>query len=89
MSNSTIVVGSEGSIEAPYLASAATAFTDAIGGDVNGCFGFNRDTGGLVNTLEARINAAWVSVALTGTIFQSRIQFDPKSGALFHPGQTF
>jgi hypothetical protein len=77
----TMTVGSAGSMRAPYLATTGNVYTDAIGGDVAGCFGFNDDTdAGPVYTLELRTDTgvdSWVSVALAGYLIQRQVPYNP------------
>lgn len=73
VTNGTLVVGSAGSMQAPYLAAAQAAGTDGDFGDLNGCFAFLRDTNLSVSTIEARINGVWVSTSLSGYIIQARV----------------
>ncbi len=88
VTNGALTVGSAGSIQAPYLEQTGALFTDAIGGNLNGCFGFNDDTdAGPIYTLEARMNGAWVSVALTGFLMQRSLDYIPNPDIWVHPNQ--
>ena len=88
VTNDAIVVGTEGTMIAPYLSQTGAAFTDAIGGDVNGAFGFNNDSDtGPTRTLEVRAEGSWLSVAVTGYLHQNRIPWVEKSTFLYHPDQ--
>ncbi len=86
-----MVVGTSGSLVIPYLESTGAAGTDALFGDQNGSIAINRDTDtGPTNTIEVRANGSWVSVAVTGYIIQSELDYtDPKNGKqyLTHPAQ--
>ena len=88
--NTALIVGSSGSLVAPYLSQTGAAFTDAIGGDVNGAIGINYDNDtGPTSTLEVRSNGAWVSVAVTGYLMQSRVPWMKDSTFLSHPDQVY
>jgi hypothetical protein len=88
VSNSTLTVGAEGSIEIPYWESTSGGGSDVAFGDVNGCIGLLRDTdAGPTNTLEARMNGSWVSVALTGYLIQRELDYIPSDMVWFHPQQ--
>lgn len=91
VANGSLTVGTLGSIVAPYRDSTDAAFSDAVGGNLDGSFGFQRDNdAGPILTLEARMNGAWVSVALAGTLIPARREFDGKNaGYIVHPGQLF
>ena len=93
LTNSALAVGTAGSMVAPYLAQTGAAFTDGIGGDLDGAFGFNRDTDtGPTDTLEARVNGSWVSVSLSGTLLPARREYiEAKNGRRYdvHPNQVF
>jgi len=89
VTNAAIIPGTSGTIVAPYLASTGAAFTDAIGGNINGAFGFNRDTDtGPTDTLEARLNGAWVSTALTGQLFQRNLEYIGRKDVWINPLQV-
>jgi len=71
--NTALTVGSAGSVVIPYLSQTGAAFTDAIGGNVNGAIGINYDSDtGPTATLEGRVEGAWNSVSLTGYEIQGR-----------------
>lgn len=90
ITNGELTVGSEGSIEAPYLSQTGAAFSDAIGGNLDGCFGFNYDSDtGPTATLEARIEGAWLSMALTGIGVQKKVPYAPSSDVWVHSAQVY
>lgn len=73
VTNESLTVGSEGSVVIPYLSTTDAAFTDALGGNVNGAIAINYDSDtGPTSTIEARVEGAWLSVAVTGYLIQSR-----------------
>ncbi|MCH8990547.1 MAG: hypothetical protein IIA44_02180, partial [Acidobacteria bacterium] len=76
VTNAAITVGTAGTLIAPYLATTGPAFTDTIGGNINGAIGVNDDTDeGPVFTLECRQAGSWLSVAVSGTNFPSSVPF--------------
>lgn len=87
--NAALVVGTAGSLVVPYLSSTGNAFSDAIGGDNDGCIGINYDSDtGPTATLEARVNGGWLSVAVTGTEIQGRtFGGGKKHGEKWHDNQ--
>lgn len=88
VTNDAITVGSEGSLIIPYLSSTAGAFTDAVGGNVNGCVGLQNDTdAGPVRTFEARFEGSWLSVAMSGYLHQRNVPIDEHSPLWFHQDQ--
>ena len=92
VTNGALTVGSIGSLVAPYRSTTDAAFNDAAGGDVDGAFGFQRDSdAGPILTLEARMNGAWVSVAVAGTLLPAKREYDPSAANkyLVHPNQVF
>lgn len=66
VAEAALTTGSLGSMVAPYQNTSAGAFVDGTGGNLNGSFGFNRDSDDGTTTLEARVEGSWVSVALSG-----------------------
>lgn len=89
VSNSALTVGTSGSMVIPYLAQAGVAFTDAIGGNLNGAIGVNQDTTPGANTIEVRVNGSWLSVAVSGYIIQSHIPWSDKATAWVHEDQVY
>jgi len=72
----------------PYLDSTGAAFTDAIGGNINGAIGINYDNDtGPTSTIEVRSNGAWVSAAVSGYEIQGKTVGDPAFGGWYHPRQ--
>lgn len=73
VNNSALTVGTAGSLCIPYRSSTAGNLDDASAGNVNGCIGLQNDSdAGPVITLEARVEGAWVSVALSGFEIQGK-----------------
>lgn len=71
--NEAITVGSEGALRVPFRDTTDAAFTDAEGGNVDGCLGIQEDTdNGNLGTIEARVNGSWVSVAMAGIEIQGK-----------------
>ena len=67
VTNETLTVGNEGSVVVPYLSQTGAAFTDTIGGNLNGAIGVNYDSDtGPTTTIEVRAEGSWLSVAVTG-----------------------
>ena len=93
VTNAALVVGTAGTLVAPYLHTTAAAFSDAIGGDADGAIGINSDSdAGPIITLEARSQGAWVSVALAGTLIPAKRAYTPSSKTrnyMVHKGQIF
>lgn len=90
VTNAALTVGTAGSVVIPYLDSTGAAFTDVIGGNINGAIGINYDNDtGPTSTLEVRSNGAWVSVAVSGYVMQSKVPWMPNSIFLSHPAQLF
>jgi len=90
VTNAALTVGTAGSIQTPYLESTGALFTDAIGGNLNGCIGLNDDTdAGPIYTLEARMNGAWISVALSGVGIPKRRDYKPNPDIIVHPNQIY
>ena len=90
VTNAALVVGSAGSVVVPYLAGVGqAAFTDAIGGNVDGAIGVNRNDTGPVITLEARAATAWLSVAITGYLMQNKVPWTLDSKFSLHPSQLY
>ncbi len=89
VTNAALAVGSAGSVVIPYLSSTGAAFTDPIGGDLNGAIGINYDSdAGPTTTLEARVEGSWLSVALAGIEIQGRtIGGSTKRGEKWHDKQ--
>jgi len=87
--NSALAVGSAGSIKIPYLSSTGAAFSDAIGGDQDGCIGLNYDSdAGPTSTLEVRVEGSWLSVALAGIEIQGKtFGGSKKKGEKWHDNQ--
>lgn len=88
VTNDAVTVGSEGTLIIPYLDSTDAAFTDGVGGNIDGAIGVQRDndTGPTV-TLEVRANGSWLSVAVSGYIHQNRVPWMEQSTFLSHPKQ--
>lgn len=89
VTNGALTVGTSGSLVIPYLSSTGAAFSDAIGGDLNGAVGINYDSDtGPTTTLEARVEASWLSVALAGFEIQGRtVGGSRKRGERWHDNQ--
>ncbi len=73
VTNDALTIGTEGSIVIPYISQTDPGFSDAIGGNVDGCIGINYDSDtGPTATLEARVNGGWLSVAVSGIEIQGK-----------------
>lgn len=89
VTNAVLNVGAQGTIILPYLATTNAAGTDADFGDVNGSVGLLEDTdAGPIKTLEARVNTAWISVALSGVLLPATRDWVESDGMFYHKNQV-
>lgn len=88
VTNEALTVGSEGSVILPYISQAAVAFSDALGGNLNGAIGINHDSTPGLDTIEVRVEAVWLSVAVAGVLMQNRVPL-PDPAYWTHPGQVY
>ena len=75
VTQAALTVGSEGSLIAPYYAAATAIGTDALFGNLDGAIGILHDTTPGADTIEVRVNGAWLSVAVAGELFQSKVPY--------------
>ena len=75
VTNAALTVGSEGSLIAPYYAAAGAIGSDALYGNQDGAIGILHDTSPGADTIEVRVNGAWLSVAVAGVLFQKKVSY--------------
>lgn len=89
--NTALTVGSSGSLIAPYLSAATAIGTDALFGNVDGAIAILHDTTPGADTIEVRVNGAWISVGLAGVVMNSQIPYKQGMEQTWqhHPGQLY